>query len=212
MTCARPRGAPLLTQAIRGHRCASATMTPRPPRRLGADIPVAGVPGCTKVGILGGQSWAASRRHCARLVAIAGRAPSFEPVRTCPNTTVAWRKGGDAPGFQPPRNLTSAKRYHGINFLLLTLAGEALGSPYWLTFRHALERGGHVRKGEKGILCTDDGAARKIFGALPGAPPLSGTLALLRALVAEGAVKRGAASALLRKMRERGGRLPDEEV
>jgi predicted nucleic acid-binding protein len=61
-------------------------------------------------------------------------------------------------------------------------------------------------------LCTDDRAARKIFGALPGAPQLSGTLELLRAMVAEGAVKRDAASAILRTMRERGGRLPDVEV
>jgi predicted nucleic acid-binding protein len=62
------------------------------------------------------------------------------------------------------------------------------------------------------ILCTDDGAARKAFGATPGAPPLSGTIALLRTLVAEGAVSREAASALHRLMRERGGRLPIEEI
>ena len=58
-------------------------------------------------------------------------------------------------------------------------------------------------------LCTDDGAARKILGALPGAPPLSGTIGLLRALVAAGAVKPDQAAALLRLMRERGGRLPE---
>jgi antirestriction protein ArdC len=35
-----------------------------------------------------------------------------------------------------------------VNFFLLR--GERFSSPYWLTFRQALERGGHVRKGEKG--------------------------------------------------------------
>lgn len=64
--------------------------------------------------------------------------------------TVPWRKEWDAPGFQIPRNLTSGKPYHGINFFLLAMAGERFSSPYWLTFKQARERGGHVRKGEKG--------------------------------------------------------------
>jgi predicted nucleic acid-binding protein len=61
-------------------------------------------------------------------------------------------------------------------------------------------------------LCTDDGAARKLFSSRPGAPPLSGTIGLLRALVAESVITRATASQLLRLMRERGGRLPDEEI
>src|SRR4051812_32592525 len=65
--------------------------------------------------------------------------------------TVPWRKEWDAPGFQIPLNLTSGKPYHGINFFLLSLAGEGFAAPYWLTFRQALERGGHVRKGERGV-------------------------------------------------------------
>jgi antirestriction protein ArdC len=65
--------------------------------------------------------------------------------------TVPWRKEWDAPRFRAPLNLTSGKPYHGINFFLLSLAGEAFGSPYWLTFRQALERGGHVRKGAQGV-------------------------------------------------------------
>jgi antirestriction protein ArdC len=65
--------------------------------------------------------------------------------------TVPWRKEWDAPGFRMPLNLTSGKPYHGINFFLLSLAGETFGSPYWLTFRQALERGGHVRKGAQGV-------------------------------------------------------------
>jgi antirestriction protein ArdC len=65
--------------------------------------------------------------------------------------TVPWRKEWDAPGFRIPLNLTSGKPYQGINFFLLSLAGETFGSPYWLTFRQALERGGHVRKGAQGV-------------------------------------------------------------
>lgn len=65
--------------------------------------------------------------------------------------TVPWRKEWDAPGFQLPLNLTSGKRYQGINFFVLSLAGEGYASPYWLTFRQALERGGSVRKGEHGV-------------------------------------------------------------
>jgi antirestriction protein ArdC len=46
-----------------------------------------------------------------------------------------------------PRNLVSQKPYRGINvFLLLAMSYE---SPFWLTFRQALQLGGAVRKGEK---------------------------------------------------------------
>ena len=38
--------------------------------------------------------------------------------------------------------------YRGINVFLLSAAGY--GSPYWLTYKQATERGGHVRKGEHG--------------------------------------------------------------
>jgi antirestriction protein ArdC len=46
-----------------------------------------------------------------------------------------------------PRNFVSQKPYRGINvFLLLAMCYE---SPFWLTFRQALQLGGSVRKGEK---------------------------------------------------------------
>jgi predicted nucleic acid-binding protein len=61
-------------------------------------------------------------------------------------------------------------------------------------------------------LCTDDGPARKILGALPGAARISGTIGLLRVLVAGGALSRDVATGLLGQMRQRGGRLPDEEI
>src|SRR4029077_507999 len=61
--------------------------------------------------------------------------------------TVPWRKpwaGGD---YQFPRNLASGKAYRGVNVWLLSCAGY--GSPYWVSYKQAKERGGNVRKGEK---------------------------------------------------------------
>jgi antirestriction protein ArdC len=60
--------------------------------------------------------------------------------------TVPWRKPWKSQTGLP-RNLCSGKTYRGINvFLLHSMHYE---SPYWLTFKQAQERGGHVRKGEK---------------------------------------------------------------
>ena len=51
-----------------------------------------------------------------------------------------------------PRNLISGKTYHGVNALLLFSIQQVSGhaSPYWLTFKQAQDKGGMVRKGEKG--------------------------------------------------------------
>jgi len=53
-----------------------------------------------------------------------------------------------------PRNLIWNKAYRGINVFLLAVTAmiEGYESPDWLTFRQARERGGHVRRGEKGSL------------------------------------------------------------
>ena len=59
---------------------------------------------------------------------------------------VPWKKGWTTTGV--PRNLISGKAYRGINIWLLSSAG--FSSPYWLTYKQAQERGGNVRKGEKG--------------------------------------------------------------
>ena len=61
-------------------------------------------------------------------------------------------------------------------------------------------------------MATDDGAARKRISSDPAAPPLSGTIGLLRMLVNLGAIGKEAASAILKVMRERKGRLPDEDI
>jgi antirestriction protein ArdC len=64
------------------------------------------------------------------------------------NGTVPWHKPWSATnGEALPRNLASGKPYRGVNVFLLHAMGY--GSPYWLTFKQAQERGGHVRKGEK---------------------------------------------------------------
>lgn len=62
-------------------------------------------------------------------------------------------ESGVAPWHRPwatqtPMNLVSGRAYRGINVFLL--ASHGYGSPYWLTYKQATERGGHVRKGEHG--------------------------------------------------------------
>jgi antirestriction protein ArdC len=62
-----------------------------------------------------------------------------------------WRKpwtGGNS-GFLPLRH--AGQPYRGINTLILFIQSDAMGygSPYWLTFKQALEYKGSVRKGEK---------------------------------------------------------------
>lgn len=60
--------------------------------------------------------------------------------------TIPWRKPWKCGGA--PRNLITGKHYRGLNIMLTAMQGYA--SPYWLTFKQATERGGQVRKGEKG--------------------------------------------------------------
>src|SRR5690606_19685262 len=59
---------------------------------------------------------------------------------------IPWRRPWTV---QKPLNLVSGKSYRGIN--VFTLSSAPYTSPYWLTFRQAQERGGHVRKGERGM-------------------------------------------------------------
>lgn len=62
---------------------------------------------------------------------------------------VPWKKPWNSPVLNP-KNLHSGKGYRGINVFMLEATGAASGykSPYWLTFKQALERGGNVKKGE----------------------------------------------------------------
>ena len=61
--------------------------------------------------------------------------------------TVPWRKPWNGKAGMP-KNLKSGKDYRGINVFLLHSLGYE--SPYFLTFKQAKAKGGHVSKGEKG--------------------------------------------------------------
>jgi antirestriction protein ArdC len=58
---------------------------------------------------------------------------------------VPWRKPWRT---SAPKSLQSGIPYHGINTFVLSAAPYS--SPYWVTFNQAKQRGGIVRKGEKG--------------------------------------------------------------
>jgi Antirestriction protein len=60
--------------------------------------------------------------------------------------------GGGAIGPGLPRNALTARRYSGVNVLILwgAVIEHAYPSQGWLTFKQALEAGGCVRKGERG--------------------------------------------------------------
>lgn len=67
-----------------------------------------------------------------------------------------WRqpiRGTGSEGLLPT-NLASLRAYRGINVFLLAMTSwaEGFSSPYWMTYRQAAAKGGHVRKGEKGSL------------------------------------------------------------
>lgn len=69
--------------------------------------------------------------------------------------TVPWRhpiKGGTGGGW--PKNIASNKPYRGVNVFLLAVTAwiEGYDSSFWMTFKQAREKGGHVRKGEKSSL------------------------------------------------------------
>jgi antirestriction protein ArdC len=66
---------------------------------------------------------------------------------------VPWHKPwASLPGAGGPTSLSTMKPYRGINVLILGMQAMMKGydSPFWLTFKQAKERGGCVRKGEKG--------------------------------------------------------------
>ena len=68
-------------------------------------------------------------------------------IRLLEQGTVPWRKPWAGGPAQWPKNLVSGQQYRGINVFLLSAAG--FESPWWLTYKQAQQRGGHVRKGEE---------------------------------------------------------------
>lgn len=65
--------------------------------------------------------------------------------------TVPWKMPWKVSNGEMPRNLLSDKAYSGINFFLLLIFGSKYQSPYWLTYKQTRERGGFVKKAEKGL-------------------------------------------------------------
>lgn len=65
---------------------------------------------------------------------------------------IPWRKPWKSVGGNGPMSLQTGKPYRGVNVWILSLTAtmNGYGSPYWVTFKQAKERGGTVRKGEKG--------------------------------------------------------------
>lgn len=63
--------------------------------------------------------------------------------------TVPWHQPWGAESH--PKNLISGKEYRGINAFLLSTTGYE--SPFWLTYKQAKDRGGNVKRGEKGYPC-----------------------------------------------------------
>ncbi|MCR5871275.1 ssDNA-binding domain-containing protein [Sphingomonas sp. J344] len=81
----------------------------------------------------------------------AGRFPWVQPWATA---GAPGRPDGNGSAASPglPRNALTARRYSGVNVLILWGAVIEHGYPSqgWLTFKQALEAGGCVRKGERG--------------------------------------------------------------
>lgn len=62
-----------------------------------------------------------------------------------------WRKPWSAtPGLNTPCNAVTRREYNGVNRALLLMRAKTWPTPRYLTFKQALELGGHVRKGEHG--------------------------------------------------------------
>lgn len=78
-------------------------------------------------------------------------------LRMLEEGTVPWRhpiREGHGEGDGWPRNLESGRPYRGVNVFLLSVTAwmEGYASSFWMTYRQAAARGGHVRKGEKSSL------------------------------------------------------------
>jgi antirestriction protein ArdC len=65
---------------------------------------------------------------------------------------VPWHKPWKSVAGSGPTSMQTGREYRGINVWILSVTSMLRGysSPYWLTFKQAKERGGSVRKGEKG--------------------------------------------------------------
>lgn len=65
---------------------------------------------------------------------------------------IPWQKMWKSERGLPAISLSTGRPYNGINQILLScLATESGSSPYFLTYKQALARGGFIRSGEKGF-------------------------------------------------------------
>lgn len=89
---------------------------------------------------------------------------------------VPWHKPWRAFGGDAPQSLSTGKPYQGVNVWTLgaTAMLKGYSSPWWVTFKQAKERGGSVRKGEKGtpvvfwkFLEKKDATTGEVTGKIP---------------------------------------------
>lgn len=72
-----------------------------------------------------------------------------ELERGCPPWIRPWSDRGGAVQAGMPYNAASKREYNGINVPILWVAGADYSGRGWLTYKQALDLGGHVRKGER---------------------------------------------------------------
>lgn len=89
-----------------------------------------------------------------------GRGSLYQEVT---DKIIAELEQGRVPWVQPwgrakanlglPKNAATGRRYSGVNILILwgAVIEKGFAHQHWLTFRQALQLGGNVRKGERGI-------------------------------------------------------------
>ena len=81
----------------------------------------------------------------------------FDLYETITNQIIEKLEQGVIPWQKPwnnkvgaPCNIVSGKEYNGINILLL--GNQSFDSKYWLTYKQCQDKGGNVKKGEKGSM------------------------------------------------------------
>ena len=98
---------------------------------------------------------------------------------------IPWQKPWDAKVGRP-KNLITDKEYQGMNMVML--GSQKYDNPYWLTYKQCTEKGGNVKKGEKGSVivfwsfldkATGKPAERETDSPEP-APAGKGSLPILR--------------------------------
>ena len=94
-----------------------------------------------------------------------GKLPRPDPYQQVTDLIIEHLEKGVVPWRCPwnrevgrPRNFSTGKAYRGVNVVLLGCRQfDTAASPWWMTYRQATERGGHVRKGEHGALVVKYG-------------------------------------------------------